>query len=233
MAEADFKTKFVDAFNDPAAVANYADGPRRYVPGFADLHRMTGILLAERVPDDAHILVLGAGGGLELKALADAYPGWRFTGVDPAGAMLSLAQQTMGTEAHRATLIEGYIDEAPLGPFDGAVCLLTLHFLDAAERTSTVAAIHKRLKPDAPFVAAHSSFPQGAERRGAWLDRYAAFAIASGAPAEQANGAKAAVASHLLLYSPEEDTAILLDAGFGEVEQFYSAFTWAGWVCTS
>lgn len=233
MADADFATKFVDAFNDPAAIAKYTEGPRRYVPGFADLHRMTGILLAEQVPADAHILVLGAGGGLELKALAEAYPGWRFTGVDPAGAMLGLAAQTMGAEAHRATLIEGYIDDAPLGPFDGAVCLLTLHFLNAAERTRTAAAIRQRLKPGAPFVAAHSSFPQGADRRGAWLDRYAAFAIASGAPAEQANGAKAAVAVHLNLYSPQQDAAILRDAGFGSVEQFYSAFTWAGWVCTA
>ena len=39
---------FVAAFSDPEAVARYADGPPRFVPGFADLHRMTRILLAER-----------------------------------------------------------------------------------------------------------------------------------------------------------------------------------------
>jgi tRNA (cmo5U34)-methyltransferase len=55
------------AYSDPDAVANYADGPRRFVPGLSDLHRMTGLLLAERVPENARVLVLGAGGGLELK----------------------------------------------------------------------------------------------------------------------------------------------------------------------
>src|SRR3546814_13962412 len=94
---------------------------------------MTGLLLAERVPADAHILVLGAGGGSEMKAMADAYPGWRFTGVDPAGPMLDLAAEVMGADAGRADMVEGYIDDAPAGPFDGATCLLTLHFLQRDE----------------------------------------------------------------------------------------------------
>lgn len=224
---------FLAMFSDPAAIADYANGPRRYTPGLDALHRMTGILLAERVPDDAHILVLGAGGGLELNALAQAYPNWRFTGVDPAGPMLALAARTMGDHAERATLIEGYIDDAPQGPFDGAVCLLTLHFLDHADRVSTAAAIRARLKPGAPFVAAHSSFPQEAGARDRWLDRYASFAIASGSPPEQAHGARAAVAAKLNLYAPEHDAGILEAAGFRDVEQFYAAFTWRGWVATA
>ena len=140
-------------FSDPAHIARYADGPPRFVPGFADLHRMTGILLAERAPEDAHVLVLGAGGGLELKALATAFPRWRFTGVDPAPEMLKLAERTLGPLAPRVTLVEGYIDDAPPGPFDAGVCLLTLHFLDAAERQRTLGEIHRRLTPGAPFVA--------------------------------------------------------------------------------
>lgn len=221
--------QFLDKFADPEAVANYAENPPRYVPGFADLHRMTGILLAEHVPDDAHILVLGAGGGLELKALAIAHPGWRFTGVDPAGAMLDLAARTLGSDAHRADLVAGYIDDAPPGPFDGAVCLLTLHFLGAEERTRTAAAVRERLKPGAPFVAAHGSYPQDATRD-QWLDRYAAFAIASGAVPEQAHGARDAVSKAVNMLSPEQDEAVLRAAGFRDVTPFYAAFTWRGWV---
>ena len=96
MSTADGVLDFRRMFSDPVAVARYLDGPRRFVPGLADLHRMTGILLAERAPADARVLVLGAGGGLELKALAEAHPGWRFVGVDPAGPMLALAKQTLG-----------------------------------------------------------------------------------------------------------------------------------------
>jgi tRNA (cmo5U34)-methyltransferase len=75
-------------FSDPESVARYAEGPVRQVPGFQGLQRMTGLLLAERIRDDAHVLVIGAGGGLELKAFADTQPGWSFCGVDPSAEML-------------------------------------------------------------------------------------------------------------------------------------------------
>ena len=217
------------SFSNPASVARYVEGPPRFVPGFTDLHRMSGILLAERAPANARVLVLGAGGGLELKAFATAQPGWSFDGVDPAGEMLKLAARTLGPLASRASLHQGYIDDAPDGPFDAAACLLTLHFLDAEERRRTAAEIRRRLKPGAPFVAAHSSFPQG-EGRAQWLSRYAAFAITSGADPDQVKGARAAVDAHLNMLSPEQDEAVLREAGFSDVSLFYAAFTWRGWV---
>jgi tRNA (cmo5U34)-methyltransferase len=224
------KPDFVAAFSDPEAVKHYTEGPRRFVPGFADLHRMIGILLAERAAPDAQVLVLGAGGGLELRALAETEPGWRFVGVDPAAAMLKLAEQTLGPLSARVQLQQGYIDDAPDGPFDAATCLLTLHFLGVDERRRTAKEIHRRLKPGAPFVAAHSSFPQEGDKRTQWLSRYAAYAIASGADPNQANNARAAVDANLSLFSPEQDTQILLDAGFRSAELFYAAFTWRGWI---
>jgi len=217
-------------FSDPQAVARYVDGPPRFVPALADLHRMTALLLAERVPDDGRVLVLGAGGGLELKAFAEAHPHWTFDGVDPAREMLRLAERTLGPLASRVRLHPGIIDDAPPGPFDAATCLLTLHFLPADERRRTAAEIRRRLKPGAPFVAAHASFPQGASERAQWLQRYASFAIAAGAAADQAENARAAVAAHLNLLSPEQDEAVLRDAGFSDVSLFYTAFTWRGWV---
>ena len=220
-------------FSDPQSVARYAEGPPRFVPGFSDLHRMTTILLGERAPRDARVLVLGAGGGLELKALAEAHPTWTFDGVDPAAEMLKQAVRTLGPLAPRARLHEGYIDDAPEGPFDAATCLLTLHFLAPEERRRTAGEIRKRLKPGAPFVAAHSSFPQGEDERALWLSRYAAFAVASGADPALAQKARAAVAAHLNIFTPEQDEKILRDAGFSDVSLFYAAFTWRGWVASA
>jgi tRNA (cmo5U34)-methyltransferase len=223
-------TQLLTPFSDPAAVARYAEGPPRFVPGFADLHKMTSILLAERAPPDARVLVVGAGGGLELKALADLHPDWSFDGIDPSPEMLKLARQTLGSHMARVQLHEGIINIAPDGPFDAATCLLTLHFLAADERRRTAREIHRRLKPGAPFVVAHSSFPQGEDVRDRWLSRYAAFAVASGADSIQTKKMQAAVKSHLNLYNPEDDEDILRDAGFSDVTLFYAAFTWRGWV---
>jgi tRNA (cmo5U34)-methyltransferase len=100
----------MDAFSDPQAVARYAENPPRMGPGCADMQRMARLLLAERAPDDAQVLVLGAGGGLKFRVFAKGQPGWSFGGIDPSGAMLDLARRTMGSLSHRAQLHEGLID---------------------------------------------------------------------------------------------------------------------------
>ncbi len=220
----------MSSFSDPQAVAHYAQGPVRQVPGFHALQQMTSLLLAETVPRQGQVLVLGAGGGLELKVFAQAHAAWRFVGVDPSAEMLKLASATLGPLASRVELVEGYIDTAPAGPYDGATCLLTLHFLSAEERLHTLRELRRRLKPGAPLIVAHHSFPLDGDRTTRWLKRYAAFAAASGVPAADADRAIAAIGSRLPLLAPEQEVALLQQAGFDNIELFYAAFTFKGWV---
>lgn len=217
-------------FSDPQLVARYADGPPRFVPGYNAMQSMAALLLAERVPDDARVLVLGAGGGLELKAFAQARSGWTFDGIDPSAEMLKLAGQTLGPLAPRARLHEGYIDSAAPGPFDAATCLLTLHFMTAEERLLTAVEIRRRLKPGAPYVIAHLSFPQGEGARAIWLSRHTAFLIASGLDAEKVADTRVALDTRTHILAPEHDEAILREAGFSNVSLFYAAFSFRGWV---
>ena len=229
------------AFTDPAAVARYAEGPRRNVPGYDSLLRMSCILLAERVPAHGRVLVVGAGGGLELEDMALAHSGWRFDGVDPSQPMLDLAAQRLqsaGVPSDRVALHHGYVQSAPAGPFDGATCLLTLHFVPREERVPTLVEIRRRLKPGAPLVVAHLSVADdasagdegGAGERDLWLSRYAAFQVASGVAPEHAARARDKMAAELAVLMPEEDEAVLREAGFGDVRMFYMGFVFRGWV---
>lgn len=217
-------------FADPQAVTKYAEGPPRLVPGFADLQLMTLLLLAERTPQDARVLVVGAGGGLELKLFAESKPDWRFDGVDPSAAMLDLAKSTLGPLNSRVSLHQGYIDVAPEGPFDAATCLLTLHFVALEERLRMIQEIRRRLKPGAPLVVAHFSFPQSEAERALWLSRYVSFAVASGVEPEKAANARTAISAQLPILAPEQDEAILRDNGFSNVSLFYVGFAFRGWV---
>lgn len=220
------------AFSGADHANGYAAKAARLVPGLADMHRMVTVLLAERVPADGRVLVLGAGGGMELAAFAISQPGWRFEGVDPSADMLAAARAALGPHAARVDFREGYVEDASDGPFDGATCLMTLHFLPAEERQRTVREIHRRLKPGAPLVVAHHSVPDGAGERDRWLARSAAFAIASGVPAAQASARLPAMRARLPLLPPDRDVALLREAGFTEIELFYAGFTFRGWVAT-
>jgi tRNA (cmo5U34)-methyltransferase len=220
----------MEAFSDAQAVAGYLEGPPRLVPGFADMQRMVALLLAERAPNDARILVLGAGGGLEIKAFAESRPGWQFDGVDPSAEMLGLARTVLGPIMARTQLHHGLIDCAPEGPFDAATCILTLHFVEREERLRTLREIRRRLKPGAPFAVAHFSFPQGAGERERWLARYAAFAVSSGLEPSRVETARSAIATRFPVLAPEEDEQHLRDAGFSGISLFYVGFAFRGWV---
>lgn len=216
-------------FTDPVMVATYAQSTPRKVPGFADLHRMAMLLLAERAPKVADILVVGAGGGLELKAFAESQPGWRFVGVDPSAEMLDLARRVLGPLEASVELQQGYIDAAPRGPFDGATCLLTLHFLKQDERLHTLREIRRRLRPGAALVVAHHSIPEDGDFA-RWFARSVAFAGGSAADVARASASAATMAERLPVLSAGDEEAILYEAGFSDVALFYAGFSFRGWV---
>jgi tRNA (cmo5U34)-methyltransferase len=208
----------------------YASGPPRQVPGFDGLHKMTSQLLAEHMPSDGHVLVVGAGGGLEINAFANFQPNWRFTGIDPSPDMLALAKEITATHASRLELREGYIDAAPLGPFDGATCILVMHFVAEAERLNTLRDIRSRLKPGAPFVIAHLSFAQTEPARTRWMQRHLTF---GGAPAESLARGVEALSTKLTILAPEAEEALLAQAGFSDIELFYAGLSLRGWRATA
>jgi tRNA (cmo5U34)-methyltransferase len=223
-------TPSANPFDDPLHVGMYAERAAQMVPAYHDVHRMVGVLLGERAGPDATILVLGAGGGLETKALAETHPGWTFDAVDPSAAMLDLAERNLGPHAQRVRMHHGYIGDAPHGPFAAATSLLTLHFLPYEERRDTAAQVRQRLVPGAPFVVAHMSFPQCDGERELWLSRHIANLVASGIDAAAADRARSAITTEVPILSPEHDRAVLEEAGFSGVTEFFSAFTFRGWV---
>ncbi len=218
----------MSTFKDPSAVSSYRQTAQAKVPGLAALHRMTRILLAESVPPTGEVLVLGAGGGLELEAFAQAQPGWGFVGVDPSQPMLELARETLGANASRVVLVEGLIEDAPVREFDGATCLLTLHFLDPATRLQTLRGLFQRLRPGSVLVVAHHSYTPEARMR--WLRRSAAFASIDGVLDERDEASVAVMADKLPAISEADEVALLVAAGFTDVELFYAALSFRGWV---
>lgn len=220
----------MSSFSDPKAISNYAENAIRRVPGLTDVHRMSALLMAESTPPDGRVLVVGAGGGMELKFFAQSHPGWQLDGVDPSAEMLSLASTALEPFASRVQLHQGYIEAAPEGPFDAASSLLTLHFTNEIERYRTLCEVHARLKSGGVFVAMHYSIPQNDVARDLWLSRCAAFAVSSGIEPEQAKTAAAAISKQLPILTPEQDEELMRRAGFSDISTFFVALAFRGWV---
>jgi tRNA (cmo5U34)-methyltransferase len=216
-------------FSDPALISSYVQRTRRAIPGLDVMHHIVDQILSETTPGDGRILVVGAGGGLEIRHLAERHPAWTFDGVDPSAQMLELARQTTASSAEHISLHEGDASCAPPGPFDGATCLLVLHFLDAEERLATLSQIRQRLQPGAPLLTFNHTASAGPDRL-TWFQRHARYAADPGTDTAELMRRAAAMATQLPALSPLEEETLLRDAGFSDVGLYYAALTFRGWV---
>ena len=221
-------------YADKEFAAKYAaNEPAQFVPGYFAMHQMAAQLLQEKAGDDAEVLVLGAGGGMEIASFGAYAPRWRFTGVDPSGEMLDQARAAIGKEnlSDRVEWVCGYIPDAPAGPFDAATCMLTLHFVeDDGRKLDALKAIRGRLRPGAPFVLVDLCLDKSALDYDHRRDRYARFALTSGAAPTDIDRTRTRLKDVLNTVAPERNEALLEEAGFEGHEIFYAGLSWRGWI---
>ncbi len=222
-----------DFDRNPALSDNYEQAPRWFIPGYDASHAMAAVLLRDRIGERGRILVVGAGGGVELSVFARECAGWTFTGVDPSAEMLRQAKAK--TEAagavDRVSWVHGGVDNAPQEPFDAATAFLALNFVpDDGRRLDTLREIHARLKPGAPYLMIVGCSDRNSERFEDDLRVYAAFARRNGAPAEVVEGAVRMQRESLSFVPPEREEALLAEAGFGDVRLFYTGLWIFGWI---
>jgi tRNA (cmo5U34)-methyltransferase len=146
--------------------------------------------------------------------------------------MLELARETAGPAAgDRLQLIQGVVADAPAGPFDAATCILVMGLVpDDGAKLDLLREVRRRLKPGAPFVLADQCIDLAAPDRALRLDRYAAYARASGVDPATVAGARAMMDTSTTIVAPARNEALLREAGFEAIELFYLAMAWRGWL---
>src|SRR5271157_3593849 len=217
-------TEQFDFDHNPAATENYERGPRWFVPGYDASHAMAAVLLHDRIGEQGHILVVGAGGGVELSVFARECPGWKFTAVDPSAEMLRQARAKLDSvgAADRVTWVQGEVEKSLKGPFDAATSFLALNFVDVDRRLAILRDIHARLKKDAPFLVIDGCSDKSSKRFENDLRIYAAFARRNGAPSDLVQRAVAMQRESLYSVLPEREVALLSEAGFVDARLFYA-----------
>ena len=222
---------------DMEMAVEYDKGIRRALPTYDAMFRMVQSFLRAHVKDAANVLVVGAGGGNEIVTFGKANPTWTFAGVDPSEAMLDVAIQKAKNEGieERVSIHTGTIEQIEFEEtFDGATCLLVLHFVETIEeKLSLLKTVKENLKPGAPFVLVtmygDQSKPEFDERMNLWKSIWLDL---TNLTLEDVEGMEASV-RELSFISAKQIEDLLEQAGFERITQFFSTTLFGGWIAHS
>lgn len=200
------------------------------ITGYELIFQLAKFFLEQSLPDDAEILVIGAGGGKELVTFGSGNPNWKFTGVDPAGQMVAFAQYKaeQAGMGERVRLIQGTAGDVPADlRFDAATCILVFPFVHGDEaKLATLREIEARLKPGAPLVmVAVTEEVLREDFRAVWRANQAANGFTPEEIAKFGQDVRASVqpiaAARLL--------ELLSEAGFVDAVPFFRGLWFSGW----
>ncbi len=217
----------------PVPVGEYVDTARRVNIGYDLVFELATALLRAHCPGDAQILVVGAGGGMEVRTFAPAVPGWRLTGVDPSADMLELTRGAVDAldVAARVHLVRGTVDDLPADArFDAATAFFVLmHLPDDGSKLTVLRNIRQRLKPGGVLLLADAIRDQRARLAPAWQQ----YAMARGMPADAMAALIAQISAASQTSTEHRELALLEEAGFRESARFFAALHMNGWIAAT
>ena len=225
------KDEHSNLFNAERAVS-HDERFAKLAPMRDGLHFLMRIVLSE-LPSAARILCVGAGTGPELIDLAEAYPAWQFTAVDPSAPMLAVCRKQ--AEAHgfasRCSFHEGYVDSLPESePFDAATCLLVSHFLtDPEQRRELYRQIAARVRPGGYLVNADLASDMSSPEFKSLIQVWVRMLKYSGMPDEEVEKFRSSCGKNVALLPPEEVASIISASGFDEPVLFAQTLLIHAW----
>lgn len=219
-----------------AAFDQHASGYDKQWIKMAPIHDCLYFLLESvfaELPSEARILCVGVGTGNELIHFANRFPGWRFTAVEPSGAMLDICRRRVEEVGitSRCYFHEGYLDSLPTGEIhDAATCFLVSQFIIKKKaRLKFFHQIADRLKPGGILASSDLSAEVDSENYKALLRVWQSVMTPSDASAEGQSRMRTAYAKDVAVLPPTAVASIIKSGGFEAPVQFFQAGLICAW----
>ena len=220
---------------DKVMATEYDKGVRRTLPTYDSMFKLVQTYLRANTAQQAHVLLVGAGGGNELATLGPTNPDWTFTAVDPAPPMLDFARMKVQDleMTDRVNFIEGTVEDVEEDAlFGAATCLLVLHFINNRDdKLRLLKKVRHHLALGAPFVLAtmygDPTDPAFDELFALWKAHWLDATKLTQAEVDDMEK----TVRELSFISEDEIVSLLSEAGFCNIAKFFTTNMFGGWIC--
>ena len=190
------------------------------------LHFLLESVFAD-LPGDARILCVGVGTGAELAHLAQKFPGWSFTAVEPSGAMLDVCRRRAEEHgfASRCYFHEGYLDSLRSRDlYDAATCFLVSQFiLEREARSEFFRTIANKLRPGGLLASSDLASDVGSNNHESLVHAWMNMMAAADVPPQGLERMRAAWETDVAILPPAAVESIIASGGFEAPVQFFQA----------
>ena len=214
-------------------VQMYEERINAVIPGVEDMYDMAYSFLKLKLPQKARLLIAGVGPGKDLVHFGSRNSDWEIDGVDPLPEMIKAAEEKLVQYNLKANLHLGYVDDLPLKPvYDGASAIFVIHWLpDDDKKMLFLNSISARLKPGAVFIHVTVQGVQGSNDYQVTQEAWKNFQVKKGRTPEEIDELYKIIENDIYpVPSDKKAIALLNDAGFVDVQRFYTGYFISGWM---
>lgn len=212
--------------------ASYDQQWQKLSPLRDTLHLLMAAAFSD-LPQDTHMLCVGVGTGAEMFHLAQRFPTWRFTAVEPSSGMLAVCRQraeALGL-TERCTFHQGYLESLPeKQAFHCATSLLVSQFLlGREERTAFFRNIAQRLHPDGILVSSDLSADVDSTAYTSLLTIWLRLMRGADVSSDEVERMRAAYGKDVAILPAKGIENIIADGGFRSSVRLFQSGLIQGW----
>jgi len=217
---------------DGKTAAVFDDMVSRSVPFYEEIQRMTCELSAEFAQPGTSLYDLGCATGTTFLMLDDKVdPSVRFVGIDNSADMLAKAGKKMAElpSGRKYDLIEADLhSQFPIANASVVLLVLTLQFVRPLYRDKLVRRIADAVPENGALILVEKLTSSHTLLNRLFIKYYYDYKKRNGYSEVEIAQKREALENVLIPYRPEENTEMLMEAGFRHCEEFFRWYNFCG-----
>lgn len=222
--------------NAPIAGREYDNMAPSVLPGYQVMHQMALACLLAKLPEEANLLIVGAGTGMELVKFGKGNSNWQILGVEPSENMLTVAKNKIEQYGlfQQVKLFQGYTKDLPeTSIYDAATSILVMHFIpDNGEKLAFLKSIASRMKSSSTFILVDVFGEKATDDFKQMISLMKEFWTEMGITEAKKVEILETMDQGVYPISEKRILELLEQAGFSNVIRFYTGLWVGGWMAT-